>query len=182
MSDSTTRRVRKVKSHATSLLVPQSRLDSATPSRSFVLRWCPHASQLPLHLRPRFRATFSPALLESIHTPHVPDLETKSSFFDDDNVDVNRCFFSSMHHNCVIRQVALGTSMGYISRFYPSCICLSVSPHLNKSDFWHLKLVDMMPLYNIQVAEFFFKISIGREEVEILYCYTKCIYFTIGLE
>jgi hypothetical protein len=78
--------LRKVKSHATSLLVSQTRPDSASPSRSFVPSLqpsrqpthAPFASSLPRNLLTR-------ALGKHPHTPHVPDLEPKSSFFDDDD-------------------------------------------------------------------------------------------------
>src|SRR5216684_6040527 len=92
--------LRKVKSHPTSLLVPQSRPDSASPSRSFVPALVPTRQPTPAPFAPSLsRNLFTRAFGKHPHTSHVPDLEPKSFFFDDDddedNVDVNRRFFSS---------------------------------------------------------------------------------------
>ncbi len=92
----------EVKSHPTSLLVPQSRPDSATPSRSFVPTLVPARQPTPAPFAPSLSCNlFTRAFGRNPHTSHVPDLELKSSFFDDDddedNVDVNRRFFSSTH-------------------------------------------------------------------------------------
>jgi len=38
-----------------------------------------------------------------------------------------------------------------------------------------------MPLYNSRVADFL-KFIIDGEEAKILVCYTKCIFFTLGLK
>jgi hypothetical protein len=93
--------LRKVKSHATSLLVPQSRPDSASPSRSFVPALVPARQPTPAPFAPSLsRNLFTRAFGKHPHTSHVPDLEPKSFFFDDDDdeddVDVNRRLFSSM--------------------------------------------------------------------------------------
>ena len=82
--------LRKVKSHATSLLVSQSRPISAPPSRShsFVPSLLPSRQPAPAPLASRNLLTR--ALGKSTHTPHVPDLEPKSFFFDDDEDKVDR--------------------------------------------------------------------------------------------
>ena len=104
---STTRRspfsfLRKVKSHAASLLVPQTRSDSASsPSstRSFVPALVPARQPTPAP----FASSLSRNLLTRAlgkhsqpHTPHFPEVEPKSCFFDDDDEedDVDRRFFS----------------------------------------------------------------------------------------
>jgi hypothetical protein len=74
--------LRKVKSHATSLLVSQSRPESAPPSSSFVPSLLPSRQPAPAPFVPRNLLTR--ALGKHTHVPHVPDLEPKSCFFDDD--------------------------------------------------------------------------------------------------
>lgn len=82
--------LRKVKSHATSLLAPQqSRSDSASSSssRSFVPALVPARQPTPSP----FASSLSPRNLltrpfgKHPHAPHFPDVEPKSSFFDDDD-------------------------------------------------------------------------------------------------
>jgi len=88
--------LRKVKSHATSLLAPQSRPDSASPSRSFVPALLPVRQPTPAPFANSLsRNLFTRALGKRPHTPHVPDLEPKSFFFDDDDDedDVHRRLF-----------------------------------------------------------------------------------------
>ena len=113
---STTRRspfsfLRKVKSHATSLLVPQTRSDSATSpssSRSFVPALvparqptpAPFASSLSRNLLTRALGKHS----QQHTTPHFPDVEPKSCFFDDDDdeddVDIRRLFPQTRRISC----------------------------------------------------------------------------------
>jgi hypothetical protein len=83
--------LRKVKSHATSLLVPQPRPESASPSRSFVPSLLPSRQPTPTPSLPRHHL-LTRALGKHPHAPHVPDLEPISSFFDDDDDEdgVNR--------------------------------------------------------------------------------------------
>jgi len=81
--------LRKVKSHATSLLVSQPRPVSASPSpsRSFVPSLLPSRQPNPAPFAsslPR-RHLLTRALGKHSHIPHVPDLEPISSFFDDDD-------------------------------------------------------------------------------------------------
>jgi hypothetical protein len=96
--------LRKVKSHATSLLVPQSRSDSAASgtsenSRSFVpaLVPVPAASRQPSPLSRTNLLNRALGKQATTHTrDHFPDPEPKSSFFDDDDDDeddVDRRFF-----------------------------------------------------------------------------------------
>jgi hypothetical protein len=82
--------LRKVKSHATSLLVSHPRPDSAASpsSRSFVPSLLPSARQptpAPFAGSLPRRHLLTRALGKHSHTPHVPDLEPISSFFDDDD-------------------------------------------------------------------------------------------------
>jgi hypothetical protein len=81
--------LRKVKSHAASLLVSQSRPVSAPPSHSH--SFVPSLpSRQPAPAPFASRNLFTRALGKSTHTPHVPDLEPKSFFFDDDEDKVDR--------------------------------------------------------------------------------------------
>ncbi len=100
--------LRKVKSHATSLLVPQTRSNSASSpsSRSFVPALVPARQPTPAP----FASSLSRNLLtralgkHSQHTPHFPDVEPKSCFFDDDDDDdeddVDRRFFQTRRISC----------------------------------------------------------------------------------
>ena len=103
--------LRKVKSHATSLLVPQTRSDSASPpasSRSFVPALLPARQPTPAP----FASSLSRNLLTRAlgrhpqHTPHFPDVvvEPKSCFFDDDDDeddgDSRRLFAQTRRISC----------------------------------------------------------------------------------
>jgi hypothetical protein len=83
--------LRKVKSHATSLLVPQTRSDPAPPpsSRSFVPALVPARQPTPApfasSLLSRHLLTRALGKHPQQHTPHFPDVEPKSCFFDDDD-------------------------------------------------------------------------------------------------
>lgn len=94
--------LRKVKSHATSLLVPTqstSRSDpSCPPSRSFVPALVPARQPTPAPFANPLsrRNLLTRALVKHPHGTHFPDVEPKSSFFDDDDDDeddVDRRFF-----------------------------------------------------------------------------------------
>ena len=77
--------LRKVKSHAASLLVSQPRPDSAPPvshSHSFVPSL--ESSRQPTAAPFASRKILTRALGKQTHTPHVPEYEPKSFFFDDD--------------------------------------------------------------------------------------------------
>jgi hypothetical protein len=78
--------LRKVKSHATSLLVSQSRPDSAPPASSHSHSFVPslESSRQPTPAPFASRNLLTRALGKQSHTPHVPDLEPKSFFFHDD--------------------------------------------------------------------------------------------------
>lgn len=94
--DKSTRRsplsfLRKVKSHATSFLVSQSRPESAPPSSSFVPSLVPPHQPTPAPFVPRNLLTR--ALGKHTHIPHVPEFEPKSCFFDDDDDGVDRRFY-----------------------------------------------------------------------------------------
>ena len=100
--DKSTRRspfsfLRKVKSHATSLLVPQTRSDSpsgAASSRSFVPALVPARQPTPAPFASSLsRNLLTRALRKHPHAPHFPDVEPKNSFFDDDEGDVDRRLF-----------------------------------------------------------------------------------------
>ena len=98
--------LRKVKSHATSLLAPQQqqhtsgRSDSAAlpSSRSFVPALVPARQPTPAPFASSLsRNLLTRALGKHSQCPHFPDVEPKSSFFDDDDDDeddeVDRRFF-----------------------------------------------------------------------------------------
>jgi hypothetical protein len=108
--------LRKVKSHATSLLVPQTRSDSAASSpssRSFVPALVPGRQCQPAPAPAPFASSLSRNLLTRAlgrhaqqHTPHFPDVvEPKSSFFDDDDdeeydVECRRLFTQTRRISC----------------------------------------------------------------------------------
>ena len=52
-----------------------------------------------------------------------------------------------------LRQLALGTSMGYISKFYLSQTSASFSSHHKKCYIWHKGLVNMILLYRYFMAK-----------------------------
>lgn len=56
--------------------------------------------------------------------------------------------------NQMLRQVLLGISHIYVSRFCLSNASASLSSHHKKGHFWHPKLIDMTSFYHYRVAEF----------------------------
>jgi hypothetical protein len=95
--------LRKVKSHATSLLVPHQTSTGSTPTRSFVPALVPPAPRQPTpapfanHPNSLSRNLLTRALGKHQHGPHFPEVdEPKSCFFDDDEEeedDVDRRLF-----------------------------------------------------------------------------------------